>query len=107
MGYLVSQAPTRIGKCSIKVQGKILVKLEGNLPKIGALAKIKKDNHFKVIGEVTEAIGSTRNPWIVISVKKNLFNSVQPKEDIFTGDSPQRDRKRKKKHIRKHPRKRS
>ena len=107
MGYFVSQAPTRIGNCSIKVQGKILVKLEGNLPKIGSYAKIKRDNHFKVVGEVIEAIGSTRNPWIVISAKKDLFDVIQPKEDIFAEDPPQRDRKRKKKHFRKQNRKRS
>lgn len=103
----MSQTPTRIGKCSIKVQGKILVKLEGNLPKIGAQAKIKRDRHFEVIGEVIEAIGSTRNPWIVISAKKSLFSAVQPKDDIFTGDPPQRARKRKKKYVRKHTKKRS
>ncbi|MFX0151819.1 MAG: hypothetical protein ACFFAJ_13610, partial [Candidatus Hodarchaeota archaeon] len=70
MGLFMSHIVTRIGKCSIKVQGKILVQLEGkNLPKIGSEALIKRNNQFKVIGAVTEAIGSTQNPWIVVSPK--------------------------------------
>ena len=90
--------PLRIGKCSIKVQGKILVNLAGkNLPKIGARAKIRRDGQFKLIGEVVEVIGSTRNPWIVISVSKGFFNLVQYEEDVFTEDRSQRDKGKKRK----------
>ncbi|MFX0014545.1 MAG: hypothetical protein ACFFB2_05295 [Promethearchaeota archaeon] len=83
--------PSKIGKCSIKIQGKILVELaDKNLPKIGAHAKIKRNNHFRKIGEVLEVIGSTRNPWVVISTPKSSFNMVRYEECIFTEDHERR-----------------
>ncbi|UCG90516.1 MAG: hypothetical protein JSU57_01945 [Candidatus Heimdallarchaeota archaeon] len=102
------QTPIKIGKCSIKVQGKIIVKLAiKNLPKIGARAKIKRDGQFKVIGEVIEVIGSTRNPWVVISSPQSSFNMIQHEENIFTEERSQREKKKKKKRVRKQKRKRS
>ena len=79
-----------IGKCTEKVQGKIIVRLNGiNLPKIGSKAFIKKDGKEKTIGEVSEAIGSTQKPWIVISANKSGFNFVELNEEIFTKEIPQ------------------
>lgn len=105
MGILVSQTPISIGKCSIKVQGKILVKLAGkNLPKIGARAKIKRNGQYKVIGEVIEVIGSTRNPWIVILPLKSSFKTVQHEENIFTEDRSQWEKGKKRKKVRKQKR---
>ncbi len=87
MGNLVSNTPIRIGKCAVKTQGKLLVHLSGiNLPKIGARALIKKDGKEKYIGEVSEAIGSTQNPWIVISAKKAPFERVAVNDVIYTQD---------------------
>ena len=40
----------------------------------------------KYIGEVSEAIGSTQNPWIVITAKKNTFDKVEIDEVIYTQD---------------------
>jgi rRNA processing protein Gar1 len=92
----MSRATTIIGKCSIKVQGKILVQLEGhNLPKIGSRALIKRNDQFKVIGAVTEAIGSTRNPWIVILPKKDEFETIQLDEVLYSGDHSKKKRKKK------------
>jgi rRNA processing protein Gar1 len=83
----VENSSIRIGKCEVKVQGKLLVHLSGiNLPKIGARALIKKDGKEKYIGEVSEAIGSTQNPWIVISAKKATFDRVEIDEVIYTRD---------------------
>ncbi|UCE15111.1 MAG: hypothetical protein JSV04_07995 [Candidatus Heimdallarchaeota archaeon] len=90
------QKHTEIGKCSIIVQGKILVNLEGkNLPKIGTYAKIRREGKFKEIGEVVEVIGSTRNPWIVISARKGSLRTIQHEETVYTEDYPKRERKKK------------
>ena len=87
MGIRVANSPIRIGKCAVKTQGKFLVHLSGiNLPKIGARALIKKDGKDKYIGEVSEAIGSTQNPWIVISAKKSAFDRVSINDIIYTQD---------------------
>ncbi len=108
MGLFVPRTAIRIGKCSIKVQGKILVKLASkNLPKIGAHAKIKRNGQFKVIGEVIEVIGLTQNPWIVISAPKNCFNIVQQEEDVFTEDPSLEEKRKKRRKVRKQKRKRS
>jgi rRNA processing protein Gar1 len=91
-----------IGKCSVKTQGKILVQLSGvNLPRMGSKAFITREGKQKIIGEVNEAIGLTNNPWIVISVKKALFQQIQVNEEIFTHEKPrtkkgQKYRRRKK-----------
>jgi rRNA processing protein Gar1 len=87
MGNIVVNSPIRIGKCAVKTQGKLLVHLNGiNLPKIGARALIKKDGKEKYIGEVSEAIGSTQSPWIVISAKKTPFEKVAVNDVIYTQD---------------------
>jgi rRNA processing protein Gar1 len=103
MGFFVSSPSNRIGKCSIKIQGKIIVKLEGaNIPKIGSRAMIKKNGDFKFIGEITEAIGSTRDPWLVISTKKREFKIVNYGEVVYVDDSHTRNkfrRKRKRKKL--------
>lgn len=108
MGLLVPPTPIRIGRCSIKVQGKVIVKLMvENLPKIGANAKIKRNSNFKSVGEVIEVIGSTQNPWIVISAPKKYFNLIQLEEDVFTEDRSQFERGKKRKKVRKQKKKRS
>ena len=108
MGLFLSQASNKIGKCLIKVQGKILVQLKGEkLPKIRSLAKVKRNGQFKKIGEVIEVIGSTRNPWIVISVPQKSFNMVQLEENIFTEERSLRKKGKEKKKIRRQKRKRS
>ncbi|MHA1206278.1 MAG: hypothetical protein ACTSSO_01780 [Candidatus Hodarchaeales archaeon] len=87
MGKLVGNSPIRIGKCAVKTQGKFLVHLSGiNLPKIGSRALIKKDGKEKYVGEVSEAIGSTQNPWIVISAKKASFDRMELNEVIYSQD---------------------
>jgi len=87
MGNLVTNSPIQIGKCAVKTQGKLMVHLSGiNLPKIGARALIKKDGKERYIGEVSEAIGSTQSPWIVISAKKSVFDRVEVNEVIYTQD---------------------
>ena len=102
------QAPTKIGKCSIKTQGKILVQLEDEkLPKIKSIAKVKRKGNFKKIGEVIEVIGSTRRPWIVISASQNSFNLVQLEENIFTEERSQWRKKKGKKKDRRMKKKRS
>lgn len=108
MGFILPQAPAKIGKCSIKTQGKILVQLEDEkLPKIRSFAKIKRKDRFIKIGEVIEVIGSTRKPWIVISAPQNTFNLVQLEENIFTEERSQRKRKKDKRKERRMKRKRS
>lgn len=108
MGLILPKAPIKIGKCSIKTQGKILVQLEDEkLPKIRSLAKIRRKNQFKNIGEVIEVIGSTRKPWIVISVTQNLFDQVQLEEHIFTEERSQRKKKKDKKKDRRMKKNRS
>lgn len=98
MGILVVQKYIEIGKCSIIVQGKVLVKLEGkNLPKIGTFAKVKRKGKFVKIGEVIEVIGSTRNPWIVILAKRSSFETIQHEETIFTENLPKQEKKKKRK----------
>jgi rRNA processing protein Gar1 len=98
VGLILLKVPIKIGKCSIKTQGKILVQLEADkLPKIKSLAKVKRKGHFKKIGEVTEVIGSTRKPWIVISASQNSFNLVHLDENIFTEERSQRKKKKDKK----------
>ena len=83
----MANTPIRIGKCAVKTQGKFLVHLSGiNLPKMGARALIKKDGKERYIGEVSEAIGSTQNPWIVISAKKSWFDRVAVNDIIYTQD---------------------
>ncbi|MFX1286177.1 MAG: hypothetical protein ACFFB5_21215 [Promethearchaeota archaeon] len=102
----MSYTPIRVGKCSKKVQGKIIVKLETkNLPKIGARVKIQRNGHFKTIGGVIEVIGSTRNPWIVISASPSSFNIVQYDENIFTEERSQREKKKKKRKVKRHKKK--
>ncbi|MFX0051155.1 MAG: hypothetical protein ACFE8U_07675 [Candidatus Hermodarchaeota archaeon] len=91
----MSHIVTRIGKCSIKVQGKILVQLEGkNLPKIGSEALIKQNNQFKVIGAVTEAIGSTQNPWIVVSPKNDELKVVKLDEVLYSCDHSKKNKRK-------------
>lgn len=108
MGLFLPQAPIKIGKCLIKVQGKILVQLEDeNLPKIRSLANIQRNGQFKKIGEVVEVIGSTQKPWIVISAPQSSFNMVQLEEYIFTEDRSQRKKVKKRKKGRSQKRKRS
>ncbi|MFX0141993.1 MAG: hypothetical protein ACFFDN_50620 [Candidatus Hodarchaeota archaeon] len=77
------------------------------LPKIKSLAKIKRDGQFKKIGEVIEVIGSTRNPWIVISAPQNSYKMVQFEENIFTQERSQKKKGKEKKKARKSKRKRS
>lgn len=102
------QVPTKIGKCSIKTQGKILVQLEDEkLPKIKSIAKVKRKTDFKKIGEVIEVIGSTRRPWIVISASQNSFNLVQLDENIFTEERSQWRKKKGKKKDRRFKKNRS
>ena len=91
----------RIGKCSVKTQGKIIVQLNGiNLPKIGSRAFVSRNSKQKPIGEVIEAIGSTQNPWVVISAKKSMFQEVQINEEIFTHELPKtnKDQRFRRKH---------
>lgn len=108
MGLLVPSTPIRIGRCSIKVQGKVIVKLtSNNLPKIGANAKIKRNSNFKSVGEVIEVIGSTQNPWIVISAPKKYFNLIQLEENVYTEDRSQFDKGKKIRKVRKQKKKRS
>jgi rRNA processing protein Gar1 len=108
LGLILPQAPIKIGKCSIKTQGKILVQLEDEkLPKIKSLAKVKRKGHFKKIGEVIEVIGSTRKPWIVISASQNSFNLVKLEENIFTEERFQRRKKKDKKKDRRKKKNRS
>jgi len=81
----MNYSPVKIGTCVTKTQGKIIVKLEGpNLPKIGSYAQVKKKGRFITIGEISEAIGSTRSPWIVISPYKEGINKVTQTEEIFS-----------------------
>ncbi|UCG03601.1 MAG: hypothetical protein JSW11_06355 [Candidatus Heimdallarchaeota archaeon] len=102
------QTPIRIGKCSIKIQGKILVQLENEkLPKIRSLAKVKRNSQFKKIGEVIEVIGSTRKPWIVISAPQSSYKMVQLEEYIFTQERSQKKKGKEKKKARKSKKKRS
>ena len=102
------QPPTKIGKCSVKIQGKILVQLENEkLPRIRSIAKVKRNSQFKKIGEVIEVIGSTRKPWIVISAHQNLFEMIQLEENIFTEEKSQKRKGKEKKKVRKPKRKRS
>ena len=96
-----------IGKCAEKVQGKIIVNLIGvNLPKIGSKAFIKKHGKEKTIGEVTEAIGSTQKPWIVITANKSGFDLVELNEEIFTKEIPQSRKSKKYRQERKKTKKR-
>jgi len=79
------QTTVKIGNCSKITQNKIIVRLEGsNLPKIGSYAQIKRKDRFITIGEVSEAIGSTRSPWIVISPYKDALNKVTENELFFS-----------------------
>ena len=95
-----------IGKCSVKTQGKILIQLNGiNLPRIGSKAFIKKDGKNKIIGEVIEAIGSTQNPWVVISANKLMFQEVQINEEIFAQQTLKTKKSQKIKRRRKHSKK--
>jgi rRNA processing protein Gar1 len=81
----------RIGKCTVKTQGKIIAKLEGkNIPKLGSYSYINVDGKFKSIGEVVEAIGSTQNPWIVVSPDKGKFGIVNVDEILFTKEHPEK-----------------
>ena len=83
----MANSPVKLGKCAVKTQGKYLVHLKGlNLPKIGARALIIKDGKEKYVGEVSEAIGSTQSPWIVISAKKTPFDKVAVNDVIYTQD---------------------
>jgi len=108
LGFILPQAPVKIGKCSIKTQGKILVQLEDEkLPKIRSLAKIKRKDRFIKVGKVIEVIGSTRKPWIVISAPQNMYNLVQLEENIFTEERSQKKIKRDKKKDRRMKRNRS
>jgi rRNA processing protein Gar1 len=103
----VAPSVMHIGKCTKKVQGKLIVLLNGiNLPKIGSKAFVKKDGKEIIIGEVSEAIGSTQKPWIVISTNKKGFGYVELNEEIFTKEIPQSRKFKKKRYNRKKPRKR-
>ncbi len=108
----MSPSSMKIGKCTIKTQGKVLVQLKGiNLPKIGSKAFVSKDGKSKPLGEVVEAIGSTQSPWIVISANKKAFQHVQIDDEIFTQDKIKRKKSKKyldrKKRIREERYKRS
>ncbi len=84
MVLFVSSKPIRIGICTIKTQNKFLVQLEGNnLPQIGSYACVARNGQYIKVGRVTEAIGLTRSPWIVISAQKNKFEDVQINENLF------------------------
>jgi rRNA processing protein Gar1 len=90
----------------VKTQGKILIQLNGiNLPRIGSKAFVKRDGKHKIIGEVGEAIGSTQNPWIVISANKVMFQEVQINEAIFAQQIPKTKKNQKFKRRRKHSKK--
>ncbi|WP_455464450.1 hypothetical protein [Candidatus Hodarchaeum mangrovi] len=84
----MNHSPVKIGTCLNKAQGKIIVQLEGpNLPKIGSYAQIKEKGQFITIGEITEAIGSTRSPWIVISPYKDRLKKVNEMEEIYSQEN--------------------
>ena len=84
----MSRDPVRLGICAKKTQGKILVQLkEGQLPKIGTRTVIKRNGIFKEIGKILEVIGSTRNPWIVISVNQGMYQLVRSEDVIFSQES--------------------
>ena len=86
----------RIGKCTVKAQGKVLVQLKGiNLPKIGSKAFVSKEGKSRPLGEVVEAIGSTMSPWIVISANKNAYHHIQIDDEIYTQDKIKRKKSKK------------
>lgn len=88
---IVPQDPKRLGICAKKTQGKVLVQVkEGKLPKIGTRAVVRKNGVYKEIGEIIEVIGSTRSPWIVIAVKKEIYQLVKSDDVIYIGERPVR-----------------
>jgi rRNA processing protein Gar1 len=87
----VSQDPKRLGICTTKTQGKILVQIkEGKLPKIGTRTVVKRNGAYREIGEIIEVIGSTRSPWIVIAVKKEMYPLVSSDDVVYIGGRPVR-----------------
>ena len=86
----------RIGKCTVKTQGKVLVQLKGiNLPKIGSKAYVDIEGKSKSLGDVVEAIGSTQSPWIVISASKAAYERVQINDEIVTHELKKRKKSKK------------
>ena len=70
----------KLGKMSTEVQGNILVKLEGiNIPKMGSKAQIRINENYESFGKIVEAIGSTKEPWIVI--KRGRGNKTRIKQN--------------------------
>ncbi|MFX0150146.1 MAG: hypothetical protein ACFFAJ_05155, partial [Candidatus Hodarchaeota archaeon] len=49
---------------------------------------------FKVIGAVTEAIGSTQNPWIVVSPKKDESKVVKLDEVLYSCDHSKKNKRK-------------
>ena len=98
----MSRKINKIGKCTSKSQGKIIVKLEGtNLPKIGSRAYIMIESNYKQIGFVLEIIGITKSPWVVISAKKGSIDLVNQDDDVFVSDKPVVQHKKKKRKFKK------
>ena len=86
----------QIGKCTVKTQGKVLVQLKGtHLPKIGSKAFVSKEGKSKPLGEVVEAIGSTQQPWIVISANKKAYEHIQINDEIYTVEKVKRRKSKK------------
>jgi rRNA processing protein Gar1 len=104
----MSHLPRRLGKCTAKTQGKIIVKLEGkNIPKLGSPSYINVDGKFKSIGEVVEAIGSTQKPWLIISPDKGKTDVVEVDEILFIKENPEKRKIRREKKRRKLKKRRS
>ncbi|MHA2154585.1 MAG: hypothetical protein ACXABU_04545 [Candidatus Hodarchaeales archaeon] len=92
----MSPSSMRIGKCTVKAQGKVLVQLKGiNLPKIGSKAFVSYEGKSKPLGEVVEAIGSTQSPWIVISANKHAYQTIQINDEIYTQEKLKRKKSKK------------
>lgn len=82
-----------IGRSPIITQGKIVVQLIGeNLPKIGSSALIQEKGKYIKIGEIIEVIGSTKNPWLVISARKDKISHLNEETTLFS--DPQYDKKK-------------
>ena len=95
-GLVMTPSTMKIGKCTIKTQGKILVQLNGiNLPKMGSKAFVLREGKSRPFGEVVEAIGSTQNPWIVVAANKKGYEDIQLNELIYTQEKMKRKKSKK------------
>lgn len=93
----------KLGIVESETQGNIIVKLEGlNIPKMGSIAQVKINGNFESFGRIVEAIGSTREPWIVIKRKKGNRTKINKDSIIYSYSKLMKSRMRRRK--RKKPR---